>query len=225
MRVHGTTRRRPIDLFDGTERAALRPLPCDAYEVTRFSRHKVRKDCHVHVLSNYYSVPHAFVGMTVTVRVCEQRVDVHANGECVASHERARGRGESCTQSEHYPPTKRLATQEIHRRRVEHVRTAGPHTIEYLGRLREGPWVFADQVARLARLATTFGHPALERACARALHFGALDGAARVESILTRGLHNLPLEPLNAATSGPRNDFGRSLVEYDALLCAEKVAS
>lgn len=224
VRVHGTTRRRPVDLFD-EERAALRPLPADAYEVTSFSRHKVRKDCHVHVLSNYYSVPHSFVGTTVTVRTSEQRIDVHANGERVASHERLRGRGASRTDISHYPPTKRLATHEIHRRRVELVRAAGPRTIEYLGRLREGPWVFGDQVARLDRLVTTFGPEALERACARALHFGALDGAVRVESILERGLQDLPLEPLPVIANTPRRDFGRSLVEYDALLVVDRRAS
>jgi len=225
VRVHGTTRRRPVDLFEEAERVALRPLPADPYEITSFSRHKVRKDCHVHVLSNYYSVPHAFVGTSVTVRTSEQRIEVFASGECVAMHERARGRGVSRTQDQHYPPTKRLCSHEIHRRRVELVRAAGPRTIEYLGRLREGPWVFGDQVARLARLVSAFGPEALERACARALHFGALDGAARVESILQRGLQDLPLEPLNALVRGPRKDFGRSLVEYDALLCAGRAAS
>jgi len=225
VRIHGTTRRRPFDLFEEAERAALRPLPADPYEITSFSRHKVRKDCHVHVLSNYYSVPHSFVGTVVTVRTSEQRIEVFAAGECVARHERARGRGETRTQDEHYPPTKRIATHEIHRRRVEMVRAAGPRTIEYLGRLREGPWVFGDQVARLARLVSAYGETALERGCARALHFGALDGAARVESILQRGLQDLPLDPIGVATGGARRDFGRSLVEYDALLCAGRAAS
>lgn len=224
VRVHGTTRRRPVDLFQ-EERAALHPLPADPYEVTSFSRHKVRKDCHVHVLANYYSVPHSFVGTSVTVRVSEVSIDVFAAGERVATHERLRGRGASRTEVAHYPPTKRLGSHEIHRRRVDAVRAAGPRTIEYLGRMREGPWVFGDQVARLARLVTAFGDVALERACARALHFGALDGAARVESILQRGLQDLPLEPLNAVISGTRKDYGRSLVEYDALLVADRRAS
>lgn len=224
VRVHGTTRRRPADLFD-EERGALRPLPSDAYEVTSFSRHKVRKDCHVHVLSNYYSVPHTFVGTTVTVRTSEDRIDVYAAGERVATHARHLGRGSSRTDTWHYPPTKRLATHEIHRRRVEEVRACGPRTIEYLGRLREGPWVFGDQVARLARLVAAFGSQALERACARALHFGALDGASRVESILARGLQDLPLEPIPANTNVQRRDFGRSLVEYDALLVGDRRAS
>jgi hypothetical protein len=124
-----------------------------------------------------------------------------------------------------YPPTKRIGSQEIHRRRVEHVRSAGPHTQGYLARLREGPWVFGDQIARLDRLASSFGLAALEKACARAQHFGALDGATRVEKILERGLHELALDAHHASTSRVEHDFGRKLAEYDALLVERKVAS
>jgi len=224
VRVHGTTRRRPMDLFE-TERVALRPLPQDAYELSRFARHKVRKDCHVQVLSNFYSTPYTLVGEQVGVRVAEQTVDVFAHGEIVASHARCFDAGRTITDKQHYPPTKRLGSQEIHRRRVELVRSAGPHTQSYLGRLREGPWVFGDQIARIHRLATSFGLEALEKACARAQHYGALDGAARIEKILERGLHELPLDSLGAAARHVGRDFGRDLAEYDALLIARKVAS
>lgn len=225
VRVHGTTRRRPVDLFTEQERAALAPLPEEPFEVTTFGLYKVRKDCHVQVLANYYSVPFPFAGSVVTVRLREHALEIFAAGECVARHARSRGRGQSVTDSRHYPPEKRTSTQQIHQRRLASVRAAGASTIAYLGRLREGPWVFGDQVARLDRLASAFGPAALERACARALHFGALDGAARVESILQRGLQDLPLESLAAPTTATRHDFGRSLGEYDALLHAERSAS
>jgi len=225
VRVHGTTRRRPVDLFEESERAALRVLPSEPYEIAAFTRHKVRKDCHVQVLGNYYSVPHAFVGETVSVRRSEQKIDVFAAGECVASHARARGEGKDVTNVAHYPPTKRLGSHEIHRLRVELVRSAGPHAQTYLGRLREGPWVFGDQVARLARLAESYGLPALEKACARAQHFGALDGAVRIERILARGLHEHELEPLAAGSHRDGRDFGRALREYDQALLGCKEAS
>jgi len=225
VRVHGTTRRRPIDLFDEAERAALRPLPSEPYEIAIFTRHKVRKDCHVHVLANYYSVPYTLVGEVVSVRRSEQRIDVFAAGECVASHALARGQGQDVTQVAHYPATKRLGSHEIHRRRIELVRAAGPHAQSYLGRLRQGPWVFGDQVARLARLAESFGAAALEKACARAQHFGALDGAMRIEKILVRGLHELPLDPPRVCADTSARDFGRALRDYDAALLARKEAS
>lgn len=225
VRVHGTTRRRPIDLFEAEERPALRALPSEAYEIAIFARHKVRKDCHVQVLANFYSVPHTLVGETVSVRRTEERIDVFSGGECVASHVRARGLGQDVTDPKHYPPTKRLGSHEIHRRRVELVRSAGAHAQSYLGRLREGPWVFADQIARLSRLVERFGAAAVDKACARAQHFDALDGVVRVERILERGLHELTLEPLGVSAGRGERDFGRNLREYDAALQSCKEAS
>ncbi len=224
LRVHGTTRRRPIDLFNEVERAALKPLPNEPYEIAVFTHNKVRKDCHVQVLANFYSVPYTLVGQTVSVRRTEQRIDVFAGGERVASHVRAIGRGKSVTDPAHYPPTKRRATQEIHRERVELVRAAGPHTQGYVGRLHDGRWVFGDQIARLAKLVERFGAPAVEKACARALHFGALDGAACIEKILVRGLQELELEP-HGVRAGAGRDFGRELREYDLALSRCKEAS
>lgn len=128
---------------------------------------------------------------------------------------------------EHIPKktiARRLGSHEIHRRRVELVRSAGAHAQSYLGRLREGPWVFADQIARLSRLVERFGAAGVDKACARAQHFDALDGVVRVERILERGLHELALEPLGVAVGRGERDFGRNLREYDAALQSCKEA-
>jgi transposase len=217
VRLHGTTRRRPIDLF-AEERSHLRPLPADPYEVCAFGLYRVRKDCHVHVGGNYYSVPYAHVGQKVLVRQGEQTLQVLVDGDVAAHHDLARGRGQTVTDPDHYPPTKRVATQEIHRRRVGTVRSAGPHAAELARVLGSGPWVRGDQLACLARLVETHGEAAFERACARALHFGATDGARRIERILDQGLERLPLPTWPDRPLSVDRDFGRPLVEYGALL-------
>jgi hypothetical protein len=153
----------------------------------------------------------------VTVQIGEDSIRIHADGACVARHRRSFGKGETITDPSHYPVEKRIATQEIHRRRLEGLRAAGRWTCEYLSRLKEGRWVFGDQVARLSRLLDTYGSPALEQACRRAVFFGALDGSARIERILEQGLEEQPLPdtpiPLHLG-----NGYGRPLREYDALL-------
>ena len=218
VRVHGTTRRRPVDLFQ-VEKQHLRSLPEDPYEIAEWGQYKVRKDCHVHVGGNYYSVPYEFVGQKVLVRINEQSLTVFADREVVARHPRVQGPGQDVTDPNHYPATKRLATQQIHRRRLDAVRSAGPHAAELLGRLKSGPWVFGDQVGRLARLLAAHGDRSLDLACRRALYFGATDGARRIEQILKKGLQELPLpNEAGAGTDGSARDFGRSLSEYEALL-------
>ncbi len=217
VRMHGTTRRRPVDLF-AEERTRLRPLPAEPYEIRAFGHYRVRKDCHVHVDGNYYSVPYVHVGQRVLVRLGERDVTAFVDREVVAHHARAQGRGITVTDPSHYPPTKRLATQEIHRRRVEVIRGAGPHAAALLHALVQGPWVRSDQIARLTRLVSAHGEPAFEQACQRALHFGATDGAIRIERILDQGLEALPLPATNTCLSDGTRDYGRPLAEYGALI-------
>lgn len=217
VRVHGTTRRRPVDLFE-EERPHLRPLPSEPYEICSFGHYRVRKDCHVHVGGNFYSVPWVHVGQKVLVRQGERDLRVLVDGDVVARHDLSVGRGRTVTDPLHYPPTKRVATQEIHRRRVRQIRSAGPHAAELVHALGAGPWVRSDQLVCLARLVEAHGEDAFERACARALHYGATDGARRIERILDQGLERLPLPALPARPLARGRDFGRPLAEYGALL-------
>jgi transposase len=223
VRVHGTTRRRPVDLF-AFEKPSLRALPEDPYEICQLGRYKVRRDCHVHVLANYYSVPYRFVGQSVLVRLGEERLAAFADGERIAEHERARGRGQQITDPAHYPPTKRIATQEIRRRRLLRIRGAGPYAAEYVGRLRGARPVFGDQLLRLTDLLAVYGEEAVEKACRRALYFGATQGARKIESILERGLHEKPLPNDPVLGAAGDHDFGRPLNEYAALLESQEVA-
>jgi len=217
VRVHGTTQRRPADLF-AEERAHLKPLPDEAYVVCRFGKYKVRKDCHIAIEGNHYSVPHVHVGSEVLVRIGEDELTVFAEGNVVATHPRCRDRGRTLTDVSHYPKEKRLATQEIRRRRVLSIRAAGPHAATYLGRLKESRFVKADQLARLARLVAEHGDDAVDLACRRALYYDAVDGAMTIERILERGLQHLPLPETAPVPKPDARDFGRPLQEYGALL-------
>jgi len=221
VRLHGTTHRRPLDLF-AEERSHLRPLPADPYEICEWGLYRVRKDCHFALLYNHYSVPHRFVGEQVLVRLSADTVTVFAGGAQVTEHERLQGRGRSSTILEHYPPEKRLATQEIHRRRVLAVRGAGPHAAEYASRLLGGRYVSSDQMARLARLVATHGDEAVDLACRRALHYDAAGNSIVIERILERGLQERPLPETRTVASGGA-DFPRPLQEYAELLVAGEV--
>jgi transposase len=225
VRIHGTTQRRPIDLFE-EERAHLRPLPAEPFEICRLAHYRVRKDCHIRVDGNYYSVPHTLVGERVTARVSEDTITVFAHGKIAAEHVLARGRGETVTIEDHYPPTKRLATQEIHRQRSLAVRAAGPHATAFAHALRQGPWVVGPQLGLLVGLLAGYGPEALDLACRRALHFGAVDGAAVIQRILERGLQNQALPGAVVGDPSARGaDFGRPLSEYAALLDLEAVSA
>ncbi|MDI6891271.1 MAG: DDE-type integrase/transposase/recombinase [Thermodesulfovibrionales bacterium] len=66
-RIHGTTRRRPVDVFSAEEAPALKPLPAIAYEIEEFHEGTVRKDGHVRFRSKYYSVEQQYRDQKVVV--------------------------------------------------------------------------------------------------------------------------------------------------------------
>ncbi len=221
QRIHGTTRKRPADLFE-REKEALRPLPSEPFEQSEWGSYRVRKDCHIHIAGNYYSVPHRLVGEKVEVRLREQDLAVFHGDIAVAHHERLSGKGQSSTQTEHYPKEKRTATQEIHRQRLLTVRSCGPASSRFLSRLRQSRFVFRDQVLRMLRLIERYGATAVEDASRRALYFEAVDSARRLERILERGLEKIPLPGTQRDDRHhSANDFGRSLSEYQDLLKGE----
>ena len=63
-RLHGTTRQRPLDLFQRLEAPALRPLPAQPFEAVPWTQAKVARDCHVQVLARSTRCPIAPLGQT-----------------------------------------------------------------------------------------------------------------------------------------------------------------
>lgn len=86
-RVHPSTGRRPVDLFDVRDRAAMRPLPTAPVEQAVWKQAKVHPDCHVTARGRLFSVPWQLVHETVWVRACGRAVEVFHRDRQVAAHE------------------------------------------------------------------------------------------------------------------------------------------
>ena len=71
----GATRR---DLFEASERAALKPLPQNPWEWGEWIERKVGPNCHVRIHRNHYSVPERHIGATVHARVGDRMVELFA---------------------------------------------------------------------------------------------------------------------------------------------------
>lgn len=100
-RDHGTTRRRPIDLF-ANEREALRPLPERRFELVTWAQVRVHQDSHVSFDRRLYSAPWQLIGQQVWLRATAKSIVIFANDKRVAMHDR-RGRTPRSTCDEHLP--------------------------------------------------------------------------------------------------------------------------
>jgi len=107
-RVHGTTRRRPVDMWYEEERELLIPLPPTHFLPTRVEQRLVGKDCLISVLGNSFTVPPAYVGRHVTVLTSPKAIKVYnPNGELIAAHEIPAGKGGMVIDPAHYAQIRR----------------------------------------------------------------------------------------------------------------------
>ena len=94
--------------FEGTEHAALQPLPARPFEIARWgSEVTVPASYHVCCTQDgvYYSVPYRFVGQRVQARWTYSAFEVFCDGERIASHMRNASlpKGEHVTDPSHRP--------------------------------------------------------------------------------------------------------------------------
>jgi len=101
VRVHGTTKKRPIDLF-AREADALAPLRGKpSFVAMREHFRKVHGDLFVHVDANYYTAPWRLIGSEV-VRIFDKHVHIFHRGVCVATHREAKGSHQRVVDRSHF---------------------------------------------------------------------------------------------------------------------------
>lgn len=220
VRVHGTTRRRPIDLFTDEERPALKPLPTRPYELVLWHQAAIHTDCHVAFDGRLYSVPWTLrrdrPRAYVWLRATPTCVTIYSDtDERVADHDR-RGPSPRSTIEAHLPDERspwRHRSQAYWQDRAERL---APEVGAYVRDL----FAVDDVLSRLRVVQATVAH--LEKfpreravaACLRAQHFGATSYGA-IKNILRQGLDLEPL-PTSAPTSPPplaQPRFARSVSE------------
>ena len=95
---------RPKKIWDMfiEEQASLSPLPLSPFEVDETVHTKVYPDQTIRYEKVRYSVPHGYVGRTVTLRVSPFELKVHFRGKLVYSHKRVRRGGPDQYILDHY---------------------------------------------------------------------------------------------------------------------------
>ena len=103
QRKHPTQRHRSIAQCFADEQPLLRPITAsfDGY-IEQMLR--VSSTCLVRVDRNRYSVPAAFAGKAVSIRITADQIRVVTNGEVVAAHPRSFGRDQLVCDPWHYLP-------------------------------------------------------------------------------------------------------------------------
>jgi hypothetical protein len=101
-RSHGTTGRKPLEVFEAEERAALIALPQRAYEPVTWKKATVHQDSHVVFDRRMYSVPWRLIGREVWVRATPVTVAIYSDDMRESTHRRA-GETAWSTDESHLP--------------------------------------------------------------------------------------------------------------------------
>lgn len=140
------------------EKKHLQKLPGTSFELCEWRFAKVHPDCEIQVGKNFYSVPNAFVGKEVRVRVSAKMVEVFdtTNHSPIAAHVRLEGIGKHARNDAHYPPEKIQQTRfEVQAAKAQ-AKKIGPRTAALIEKLFDGRWPLrglrrAQGILRLAQ--------------------------------------------------------------------------
>jgi transposase len=182
LRIHETTRVRPIDRFQ-QERALLRPLPAIPFDTDEVVPAVVNPHARIAFDGNRYSAPPQFVRQPITVRANRDELRLLHEGRVVTQHIRSYERGQLLVLAEH-----RLAALTLRQRPSQQALTAefdawGPVARAFHLGLNSRPLKTNVHVRRLLKLAQLYGRTEVLAAMACAVELATYD-AAYVENLL-----------------------------------------
>ncbi len=225
VRDHGTTHEAPLRRFTEIEASALMELAAEPFELVRVTQSKVARDTYIALDGSYYPVPYTFVGRRLDVYVYERTVQIYDGVELIVTHARATRRGQRIRRDDFAPPEKSLYVTRPRQQCTYLASLVGPKCRELVeGLLSERPLDKLRSVHGILRLGEKHGNARLERACARAIHYGD-PSYVRVKKILEAGLDREEVDSYLPQMSLPVYEHARSAEEFFGELARVPVLS
>ncbi len=206
QRIHGTTRQKPLELFNRYEKHVLKPLNMERFEIPIYKSLKVYRDIHIQFDKAYYSAPHELRGEYILARKTDSQVAIFRNDiELVAVHMPAAPGGRR-TNKDHYPPNEFSYMQYDSDYCLKKAAEIGKNTcIVVNSLLNKGVIRNLRSAQNIIRMQKKYGVYRLEEACIRAVFFHNYSYSG-IKTILEKGLDkennlfikNNPEKKLNA---------------------------
>jgi len=189
-RVHGTTRKLPLVVFNEEEKAALLPWDGEPYDVPDWHDVTVHPDHHIAYRYALYSAPNSTCpqGTKLEVRGDSKLVRLYKRGMLVKVHLR-QPRGGRSTDPQDYP----AELSDYTLRCPDRLRRQGAELGEAVGAFADKllggplPWAKVRQAQKLLRLGERYTPARLDVACRKALSVDLID-VRRLERILIEAL-------------------------------------
>jgi transposase len=215
VRKHGTTRKMPATVFKDVEKAALLPLPGTDFIFSKSQEVTGHFDCHISYGGNYYSMPHAYVGLNLKAIEVNNILKIYHKDKEIALHTVHHDtKGSHYTDKHHYPRGKNISSEELLSSYKSKMGEVGGGAVEFCRRYEEGVKensCYHRTLSGIISLRRKYPDPVVDQACRRACYYGNISYRA-VKKICEAGYESLPLPCAAAAANKPAEAI--SLAKY-----------
>jgi hypothetical protein len=172
IRLHGSTKRKPVELFQA-EKASLKPLPAQPYDVGVIRPARANSQFRVTVDTNTYSVPADYAGAALTLKLYPDHLCFYHQDTLIARHARCYDRHRDFEDADHprilLQQRRRAADQKI----LQRLLSLTPKAQPFFQGLQERRLNVLMHVRKIVALSEIYGIEPTRRAIEDALEFQA----------------------------------------------------
>ena len=190
VRVHARTRQRPVDLFLA-EKPLLKPLPPQPYDCALIGAVQVNSQFRVRVDGNRYSVPVAYAGRKLLLKLYPERLCLYQEQKLVAEHLRCYARGQDFELPEHVQPLLERKRRGDEQQLLKRFLALSPQAESYYRQLAERRLSWRLHLRKIVALAEIYGAEKVARALEDALVYQAFS-SEYIANILEQRQRHLP---------------------------------
>lgn len=220
VRMHGTTRKVPQEVFEKEEKFKLGQLPLQDFIFSCSQKATLNTNCHLSYKGVYYSAPHQYVGLELDIIEVNNLLKIYYEGTEIAIHTlNTTDKGKYVTNNAHYPDSKNITMQDIlDRQRVE-MAEIGPGAESFYEAFtrQEGLGKYDYRtITGILALRKKYDQRTINKACIRALHYGSLTYST-IRKICEKGIVGLPVQTYETYLNTSPTAVARDLTEYKDL--------
>ncbi len=172
VRIHGETRKKPIDLLK-EEKPHLLPLPPHCFDIANVTQVRASSQFRIALDSNHYSVPAQYAGARLTLKAYPDRLCIYHEDVLIARHPRSFDRHQDFEDPDHPKPLlaqrKKARDQSLFLRFIA-LSPKAPDYYRELDKRRMNP---GHHVQKIVALSEIHGMDKVQRAMEDAFYFQA----------------------------------------------------
>jgi len=209
-RTHGTTGKRPVDLFIQQEQSLLTPLPRTDYDTRLTLAVKSTSQSLVQFETNRYSVPYAYASRMLTLKADDQQVSLYDQEKRIAQHQRSGQKHQLVEDPRHYQGLLASRPKGAYFKHRDAILTLGETAHRYVELLTKTELRLPHQIKKIMHMVELYGKTEVLAAMEHALPYHAL-GHEYLRNIIqaNRRKREAP-QPLGSPSSKINSDLIRS---------------